>query len=102
MKKNPQPVSLTIMGKDYKIACDPDERDELIDSAEELDQKMRKIRDSGRVSSPDRIAVMAALNLAHELRLVKNQNAVLTQSLNESLADMAQKIENVLENPETR
>jgi cell division protein ZapA len=102
MKKNPQPVSLTIMGKDYKIACDPDEKNDLIDSAQELDKKMRKIRDSGRVSSADRIAVMAALNLAHELRAMKNQNAMLTQSLNESLANMGHKIENVLENPETR
>ncbi|MGJ0489743.1 cell division protein ZapA [Methylobacter sp.] len=102
MKKNPQPVSLTIMGKDYKIACDPDEKNDLIDSAQELDKKMRKIRDSGRVSGADRIAVMAALNLAHELRAMKNQNAMLTQSLNESLANMSHKIENVLENPETR
>lgn len=102
MKENLQPVSLTIMGKDYKIACDPDERDDLIDSAQELDQKMRKIRDSGRVNGADRIAVMTALNLAHELRLLKNQNALLTQSLSESLANMSHKIENVLENPETR
>lgn len=102
MKKNLQPVSLSIMGKDYKIACDPDEKDDLIDSAQELDKKMRKIRDSGRVSGADRIAVMTALNLAHELRVMKNQNEMLTQSLNESLANMSHKIENVLENPETR
>lgn len=102
MKKNLQPVSLTIMGKDYKIACDPDEKDDLIDSAQELDKKMRKIRDSGRVSGADRIAVMTALNLAHELRVMKNQNEMLTQSLNESLANMSHKIENVLENSETR
>ncbi len=100
MKKNSQPVSLTIMGKDYRIACDPDEKDDLIHSAQELDQKMRKIRDSGRVSGVDRIAVMAALNLAHELRVMRNQNAMLTQSLNENLANMRHKIENVLENPE--
>jgi len=51
MNKTTLPVSLTIMGKDYKIACAPDDRDELINSAQQLDAQMRKIRDSGRVSA---------------------------------------------------
>jgi cell division protein ZapA len=98
MTKNLQPVALTIMGKDYKVACDPDERDELLRSAQQLDAQMRQIRDSGKVNGADRIAVMAALNLAHELYVTKNQNEILTRLLNESLANMSQKIENVLEN----
>ncbi len=102
MNKNFQAVPVTIMGKEYKIACDSDERDELIHSAQQLDEQMRRIRDSGKVNGADRIAVMAALNLAHELCMLKNQNEILSRRLNESLTYMSQKIENVLENPETR
>jgi len=102
MNKTTIPVTLMIMGKDYKIACSPDDRDELINSAQQLDMRMRKIRDSGRVSSPDRIAVMAALNLSHELGQLKYENAELNRKLSESLAAMSDKIENVLENSQTR
>jgi cell division protein ZapA len=97
MSQKPQPVSLTIMGKEYKIACEPDEQDDLMRSAQQLDAQMRKMRDAGKVSGSDRIAVMAALNLAHELQLMKTQNALLNRNLNECLARMNQKIENVLE-----
>jgi cell division protein ZapA len=99
MTNKPQPVSLLIMGKEYRIACDLEEQDDLIHSAHQLDVQMRKMRDSGKVTGPDRIAVMAALNLAHELQLVKNQNVKLNQNLNECLVKLSQKIENVLENP---
>ena len=99
MNNKPQPVSLFIMGKEYRIACDPEEQDDLVHSAQQLDLQMRKMRDSGKITGPDRIAVMAALNLAHELQTVKNQNALLNQRLSECLTKMSHKIENVLENP---
>ena len=94
-----QPVSLMIMGKEYRIACDLEEQDDLIHSAQQLDVQMRKMRDSGKITGPDRIAVMAALNLAHELQLMKTQNAALNQRLSECLTKLSHKIENVLENP---
>ena len=99
MNKKPQPVSLMIMGKEYRIACDLEEQDDLIHSAQQLDVQMRKMRDSGKITGPDRIAVMAALNLAHELQLMKTQNAALNQRLSECLTKLSRKIENVLENP---
>jgi cell division protein ZapA len=99
MNKKLQPVSLTIMGKEYKIACALEGQSDLIQSAQQLDMQMRQMRDSGKVAGADRIAVMAALNLAHELQLMKNQNVMLTQTLSERLVKMTDKIENVLENP---
>jgi cell division protein ZapA len=60
-------VSISILGKEYLIACSENERGELISAADYLDDKMREIRDSGKVVGTDRIAVMAALNIAHEL-----------------------------------
>jgi cell division protein ZapA len=98
MIKNPQPIALTIMGKEYKIACAPDEQSDLIQSAQQLDAQMCQMRDSGKVAGADRIAVMAALNLAHELRQMKNQNAKLDQPLSDYLVKITHKIENVLEN----
>ena len=98
MTKKSQPVTLIIMGKEYKIVCDEDEQDELIHSAHQLDIQMRKMRDSGKIAAPDRIAVMAALNLAHELQMVRSQNDLLNNRLSECLVKLNQKIENVLEN----
>lgn len=60
-------VAINILGKDYLISCADDERQNLLSSAEYLDSKMREIRDTGKVIGTDRIAVMAALNITHEL-----------------------------------
>jgi len=59
--------SVHILGKDYQVACQPDERDALLSAASELDRRMRDIRQSGSVIGVERIAVMAALNLSNEV-----------------------------------
>ena len=91
-------VSLTILSKEYKIACDIDEQELLLESAKQLDEKMRKIRNAGKINGDDRIAVMVAVNMAHELQLLQHENEKLNQNLNECLSNMRHKIENVLEN----
>jgi len=60
-------LDVTILGRVYKVACKESERDELTQAVTLLDRRMREIREAGKVSGADRIAVMAALNLAHEL-----------------------------------
>ncbi|MEI8207732.1 MAG: cell division protein ZapA [Methylococcales bacterium] len=97
MNKKPQHVSLMIMGKEYRIACDLEDQEDLIYSAQQLDLQMRRMRDSGKVAGPDRVAVMAALNLAHELQTVKNENARLNKKLSDCLDKLSGRIENVLE-----
>ncbi|MCC7114546.1 MAG: cell division protein ZapA [Burkholderiales bacterium] len=59
-------LDVTILGREYKVACKESERAELAEAVTLLDGRMREIRDTGKVASIDRIAVMAALNLAHE------------------------------------
>ena len=59
--------SIRILEKEYQVACPADEKTDLVASAELLNQKMREIRDSGKVVGLDRVAVMAALNMANEL-----------------------------------
>jgi cell division protein ZapA len=60
-------VSVRILGKEYQVACPIQEKADLLASAELLNQKMQAIRDSGKVLGLDRVAVMAALNMANEL-----------------------------------
>jgi cell division protein ZapA len=68
-------VSVRIMEKEYVVGCPYDERSALLDAAEFLNARMREIRDSGKVVGLDRVAVMAALNLAHEFLKVRDSGA---------------------------
>jgi cell division protein ZapA len=70
------PVSVTVLDKEFRIACPPHERDALIRAARHLDAKMREIRHTGKVIGNDRVAVMAAINLAHELLQLRDNQAV--------------------------
>lgn len=60
-------VTVRILDKEYQVACPADERQALLDSAQLLNERMKVIRGSGSVVGLERIAVMAALNLSHEL-----------------------------------
>lgn len=60
-------LDVSILGKSYRVSCSDDERDELLEAVAYLDRRMREIRESGKVIGGERIAVMAALNIAHEL-----------------------------------
>ena len=60
-------LEVAILGRDYRVACRESERAELLQAVAFLDKRMREIRDAGKVTGTDRIAVMTALNFAHEL-----------------------------------
>jgi cell division protein ZapA len=59
-------LDVTIMGREFRVACPEDEQQALLESVDYLDRKMREIRDAGKVIGVERIAIMAALNIAHE------------------------------------
>lgn len=82
-------VTVTILGKEYQVACGAEEQDALIRAARQLDERMRIIRQSGNVIGLERIAVMAALNLSHELLQANEQTAISEQLL----ARMTNKLE---------
>ena len=65
-------VDVSIMGREFSIACPESEREALLSAVSYLDKKMCDIRDAGKVVGNERIAMMAALNLAHELLSVKS------------------------------
>lgn len=89
-------VNIRILEKDYQVACPPDERAALLDSAELLDGKMREIRDSGRVVGLERIAVMAALNLANELIRSRDRGEGLETKAKAKVRAMRERVEGAL------
>ena len=74
-------VSVRILEKEYQVSCPADERTALLDSAEVLNAKMKDIRDSGKVVGLERIAVMAALNMANDLLQANAKDKVLEDTL---------------------
>lgn len=67
-----KPVDVTILGREFTVSCTDEERSALMDAVSYLDAKMHEIRDSGKVVGVERIAIMAALNLSHELLNTKS------------------------------
>jgi cell division protein ZapA len=86
MSDSKKPIKVFLLGKEYPIVCQQDEEHELLIAARFLDDKMREVRDTGRVFGAERIAVMAALNIAHELIQTQHQNKQLAESLNNQAA----------------
>ncbi len=68
-------LDVSILGREYRVGCKQSERDELLLAVQLLDRRMREIRDSGKIAGTERIAVMAALNIAHELLQAKAGHA---------------------------
>jgi len=89
-------VVVTILDKEYRFACNPQERDSLIASAHYLDGKMREIRQSGKLLGTDGLAVMAALNITHELLNNKSRKDNLDDVLSGRIRGIQEKIESAL------
>ena len=89
-------VSVRILDKEYQVACPPEERTDLLDSAEVLNAMMLEIRDSGRVVGLDRIAVMAALNMANDLLHAQAKDRLLEGDLSARLKSISDRVDSVL------
>ena len=90
-------VSVKILEKEYQISCPAEERKALVDSAEMLNAKMREIRDSGKVVGLDRIAVMAALNMANELITFKDKGETIETDAKGKVIAMRERVESALQ-----
>ncbi|MDQ1302026.1 MAG: cell division protein ZapA [Pseudomonadota bacterium] len=90
-------VNIKILEKEYQISCPISERAALLSSAELLNTRMREIRDSGKVIGLDRIAVMAALNMANELLRSRNVGESLEGNAKLRLQAMRERIEGTLQ-----
>ena len=93
MNTNQLPVTVYILDKEYRISCPPEERESLLQSAAYVDGQMREIRNSGRVIGTERIAVMAALNIANDLLTSQKSKDDASQSITRRIKSLQEKIE---------
>ncbi len=89
-------VNLTILDREYAVACSPEERDGLVQAAAYLDGKMREVRGSAKLVGLERIAVMAALNIAFESLQQKQELSRVGSDVGEELRKMNAKLEAAL------
>lgn len=90
-------VFVKILDKEYQVACPREERQALVESAQLLDERMKAIRGTGAVIGLERIAVMAALNLSHELLQAKNTGNTTGSAVNQGdLLRLNEKLERSL------
>jgi|SRR5687768_16207548 len=66
-------MDVVIMGREFRVTCPDEEREQLLQAVAYLDKKMRQIRDGGKVIGSERVAIMAALNVTHELLAARNK-----------------------------
>lgn len=92
----PHAVTVQILDKDYPIACPPQERGNLESAARYLDSKMREIRSGGKVIGADRIAVMAALNITHDLLHKQQRLDQEADSTRAKVRDLLERVDGAL------
>jgi cell division protein ZapA len=94
-----EPVSIRILDREYTVGVEPDERDSLNAAAKLLDAKMREIRGNNRMAALDRVAVLAALNLAHDLQQLRSERDSRDRELSRTLGELHRKLDGLLELP---
>ncbi|BBJ00446.1 cell division protein ZapA [Ferrigenium kumadai] len=94
-------LDIKILDRELRVACPEEERGELLDSVAYLDRKMREIRDAGKIASVERIAIMAALNITHELLSVKVGKGVDLADFKRRISAMETAIDKALAEQDT-
>ena len=93
MSSDTLPVTVNILDKEYRISCPAEERESLLESAAFLDSQMREIRQGGRVIGTERIAVMAALNIANDLLSIQKSKDDNNLTITRRIQSLQEKIE---------
>lgn len=99
------PVTVRLLDRDYTVGCSAEERDDLLAAARLLDARLREMRGAARLEPLERIAVLTALNLAHELQQTQRRGENAETAANEidrGLAEMNRRVELVLAGAEPR
>ncbi len=98
MQTNPEPISVTILDREFQFACPPGERNALKEAARHLDERMRTIKGEGRLMALEQVAVMTALNLSHELLKLQKQEQYRQQNIDNRIRMLADQLEDALDN----
>jgi cell division protein ZapA len=91
-----EPVSVRILDREYTVGVNADERDGLVAAARLLDARMREIRGNNRMVALDRVAVLAALNLAHEVQQLKLERDAQQRELAGTLDTLNRRLDGLL------
>ncbi len=92
---NQDSLTIKVLEKEYRVACPPEEKESLIASATILNEKLMQIKSKGSVISTERIAVMAALNMSHE---ILNGKELVGEhaDLNDRIDSLSERIDNTM------
>src|ERR1700693_2137218 len=74
MSADAKGLQISIMGREFRVACGPDEKKALLEAVDYLNRKMQEIKEQGKITGLDRIAIMAALNISHEFMTTRIGN----------------------------
>ena len=94
-----EPVNVRILDREFTVGVEPAERDSLVAAATLLDSRMRELRGSNRMAALDRVAVLTALNLAHELLQLRGQSERRDEALNRTLGELNRKLDGLFDTP---
>jgi len=98
--KQAKGINISIMGRDFSVACPPEEQDDLMDAAGYLDKEMKEIQKTGKIIGTERCAIMAALNITNDL--IKLRRATDGQEqVQQRLDSLQERIDEVLRDSET-
>ena len=94
-----EPVNVKILDREFTVGVEPGERDSLVAAANLLDSRMREVRGNNRMAAIDRVAVLTALNLAHELLQLKQAADERDQMLGRTLGELNRKLDGLFDSP---
>jgi cell division protein ZapA len=97
VSRTSEAVSIHVLDREYTVGVEPEERDSLIAAARMLDAKMRDVRGANRMAAVDRVAVLAALNLAHELQQLRDDSGRRDREVARTLDEMQRKLDALLD-----
>jgi cell division protein ZapA len=89
-------MDVNIMGREFRVVCPDEEREELLEAVAYLNNKMREIRDGGKVVGSERIAIMAALNITHELLIARTREGFDTEEFRRRIVRMQTALDAVM------
>ena len=96
MKPTDNTITISILHREFKLICSKEEQAALQDAAELLNQYTTSVKTSGKIIDYDRILVISALNMSHDLLLCKNKNHNALEKITEQMQNLKTKIKSVL------
>jgi cell division protein ZapA len=94
-----EPVNLRVLDREFLVACKPEERAGLIAAAEQVDRQLRELRRAHPSANVERLAVLMALNLSHELNGLKQAQNERDARLERSLSDLNGRLDALMQGP---